>query len=82
MVMEEEVLAVPAAAAPEAVPAEFAVSAVDPDGHIGIVYSCAAHLAATARVMLPVNAPLPALVQPADPAVHGCKGHQEDWATG
>lgn len=58
------------------IPAEFDVSRQDPDG-VGHVYACGVHLAHTVRLLL--AAELPLTVMPADPEIHGCKGHLEAW---
>ena len=58
------------------IPAEFEISRQDPDG-TGRIYACPVHLAHTVRVLLAAGLPL--AVTPADPQIHGCKGHLEAW---
>lgn len=58
-------------------PAEFEVSRTLPDGGTQIIYACRAHLAETKRFM--AEGGYVPVVGPADPAVHGCKGHLAGW---
>lgn len=59
-------------------PAEFEVTRLTPDGRgTQSIYACAAHVAHTLQIML--NGAAVAAVKTADPALHGCKGHQERW---
>ena len=60
-------------------PAEFEISRTDPDGAISDIYACGQHLARTIQIMLQDGAAVTVAIRPADPAVHGCKGHFEDW---
>jgi hypothetical protein len=63
---------------PETIPASFEVAFTDPrDGGAAVIYACPAHVAATIAEAIALGA-VPA-VQAADPARHGCKGHQEKW---
>lgn len=73
-------------------PADFAVSRKDPDGSGATIYTCRDHLAHTRALMQSGAAP-GVLVQvgpanvdgdgnPLAVAVHGCKGHLEEWPAG
>lgn len=57
-------------------PAEFEIEVMTATNPAS-VFACAAHLAHTARVLWRHAAVV--AVKPADPSVHGCKGHMEAW---
>ena len=62
-------------------PAEFQVSRFLPGGGVQTIYACAAHLAHTCRILRGDEPATAVAVTPADPVVHGCKGHLEAWPT-
>lgn len=69
-----------AEAPPEAPPATYAVTFIDPaDGGVAVIFACPAHVAATITRAHEFGV-IPA-VHKADPAGHGCKGHLEEWET-
>lgn len=59
-------------------PAEFEVSRITVNGIVN-VYTCSWHLPQAVRVLWQDS--IAVAVKPANPQVHGCKGHQEQWPT-
>lgn len=61
-------------------PADFKVSRASLNGGMADIYACRVHLAHTKQVLMDNNQLAgPVLVGPANPEVHGCKGHLDNW---
>lgn len=59
-------------------PAEFEVSIIIPGVGLQNIYACSLHLAHTIRT-LRKDTGIRVAVGDADPGLHGCKGHLDDW---